>query len=242
MYCKNCGKQIINGSAFCKYCGTQLSSKKSNISKQSTNINAKSILAKNSDTSLNDTNNSNLQKAKFKCKNCGEVLKSFQSICPSCGLEIRGINSIDSIQELHNAIISVDAEPFPKNFSLFPSRREEFRIEEEDRRTQRKENIIKSFPIPNTKEDITEFLIYATSQMEDIELGDAWESKFNQAIEKAEIMFPDSPEIQKFLNKYENIKISKRITKRNKSFESNWPFILLFAMGAISIIFMYLGS
>lgn len=76
----------------------------------------------------------------YKCPNCGEILDAFVTNCPSCGYEIRGAKASDSVRQLFSQLDNVKSE-------------------------SEKANIIRHFPIPNTKEDIWEFLILASSNI-----------------------------------------------------------------------------
>ena len=85
--------------------------------------------------------------------------------------------------------------------------------------------VVRSFPIPNTKEDTIEFLTWAASNVnpqayalfsnsrsvdEDTALSDAWEAKLDQAYSKAKILFGSEPEFVAIDEVYETTK--KRIT------------------------------
>lgn len=113
--------------------------------------------------------------APHKCPYCGEIIEAYSLQCPSCGHELRNIGAVNSMKELAD------------------------RLEELDDDGAR-ELLVRSFPIPNTREDILEFLIMATSNIdenapygsEDEEnLAKAWIAKSEQAVQKAEMMIPD---------------------------------------------------
>ena len=76
-----------------------------------------------------------------KCPSCGEVLPSGILKCPSCGMEIRGAQSSDAAKDFFNQI---------------------------NRATtyQQRIDIIKTYPIPSTREDILLFLNRAKSEVE----------------------------------------------------------------------------
>lgn len=113
-----------------------------------------------------------------KCLNCGEPLSAFSVTCPSCGLEIRDRKTSKAIQEFA--------------VKLSQANGQEEKIE-----------VIYSFPVPNTKEDIFEFLILASSNVDgriNESLVDAWSVKLSQIYKKAELSFandPDFLEVQK---------------------------------------------
>ena len=128
----------------------------------------------------------------YKCPLCGEIINSFVPICPSCGYEIRGISNSDAVQG------------FAKKLDLV-------------RTTQEKVSIIRNFPIPNTKEDILEFMILAASNISDNlerDISDAWISKAEQAYQKAQIIFPNDKEFIRVQNIY--IQVGTKLTSQKK--------------------------
>lgn len=123
-----------------------------------------------------------------KCPNCGEVLAAFTPICPTCGYELRGAKASDSIREFTS------------------------KLEKAETDAQRI-ILLRNFPIPNTKEDIFEFMILASSNLcgtgtygaeNSVQQGefDAWLTKFEQSFQKAKLMFKDSPIFPEFQNLY----------------------------------------
>lgn len=103
-----------------------------------------------------------------KCPSCGAPLESFQARCPSCGHELNSVQVSSSIQ-------------------LF--------VKKIERANDLSEQIemIESFPIPNTKEDIFEFAIMAITKIKPngSKTNDAWETKLKQAYLKAQLAFDD---------------------------------------------------
>ncbi len=115
-----------------------------------------------------------------KCPNCGEIINSFESNCPSCGYEVRGAINSDAIQNFVFGLVRAKTQ-------------------------QEKILIIKNFPIPNTKEDILEFLILTSNNLDaplDDELSYAWQSKMEQAYQKAKLVFRNEKEFSNIKNMY----------------------------------------
>lgn len=124
-----------------------------------------------------------------KCPNCGEVLNSFVSICPACGFELRGKKNSDAVQQFATKLLQAET-------------------------TQQKVTIIRNFPVPNTKEDILEFMILASSNIvgeSNKEIFNAWIVKFEQCYHKAKLSFGNDSDFVKIKNIYEQT--SKQITK-----------------------------
>ena len=94
---------------------------------------------------------------------------------------------------------------------------------------------ISNFPIPNTKEDLIEFmtLCLSNSEAENFtasKIGKAWQNKFEQLIAKARIIIPNNPIAEDLIEQYE--------TKREISKEKNKNFLkwFLIAMAIMILI------
>lgn len=143
---------------------------------------------------VNDSNSTTQRKTTYdgeihKCPNCGEVLGSFVSVCPSCGYELRGAQSTNAI----------------KDFSL----KIEQAVSDEQKVT-----LIRNFPVPNTKEDIFEFMILASTNIageQQKKVFDAWLVKFEQSYQKAQLVIKDSSDMARIKAIYD--KTQKQIGK-----------------------------
>ena len=142
-----------------------------------------------------------------KCPNCGAVLNAFIKNCPACGYELRGVASTISVHE----------------FSLYY---------EKASNNAQKADLIRTYAIPNTKEDILEFVILASSNIDPTsytrggiivaggtsqqELSEAWMAKLEQAYHKAALLLPRSQEYSRIEAIY-NDKKKQLDNCRNKS-------------------------
>ena len=175
-FCINCGHQLPDGAKFCAECGSPV---------QATAQTQRKIVY---DGEIHE------------CPNCGERVAAFLANCPSCQYEFRGANSTGVVQRFAQKLQEIERQrsPFEKRSrvrNIIP------------KTDEKKINEIRSFPIPNTKEDILEFAILAASNIDLKAYGvnsetlyieransDAWLAKFEQAHQKARIMFGDRPE------------------------------------------------
>ena len=124
-----------------------------------------------------------------KCPNCGEILEAFAINCPSCGYELRGSSTTNAVQEFATKLNAVTTE-------------------------YQKANLIRAFPIPNTKEDIFEFMILASSNIDEHpnkDVFDSWVAKFEQCYEKAKLSFKQEADFIKIQAIYE--KTNKEIKR-----------------------------
>ena len=127
-----------------------------------------------------------------KCPYCGEILKSFTVHCPSCGYELRGTKTSSTINAFTTQLIQAES-------------------------TQKKVTIIRNFPIPNTIEDMFEFMILASSNIGEgtkKSISEAWEAKIEQTYQKACLTFKNTPEFLKIQEIYD---VSCQKIKDNKN-------------------------
>ena len=134
-----------------------------------------------------------------KCPNCGEILDSFILRCPTCGYELRDTVSAGAIREFAKKI-------------------------DEAYDDEQRARLIRNFSIPNTKEDILEFIILASTNANieymASEITDAWLTKLEQCHHKADLLLTDDPDYPKILDIYEkaykrfkSVKNKKKIRK-----------------------------
>ena len=186
--CNECGNKYSINSRFCPSCGTpKVKPKAKETEKIIEVIKCRKCGAKINDSNRFcpecgtpvietektpepqkvDTNKKNVS----KCPICGEFLPSDVLKCPSCGNEIHGREAVSSLIDFSREITLLDDE-------------------------KKKIEMIKLFPIPNNKEDITEFMYIATTNFDPKEYANqedsvarAWLIKIEQCYKKASIMF-----------------------------------------------------
>lgn len=109
------------------------------------------------------------------CTSCGAVLKSFEAICPACKNEIRGASTSKAVNEF---VAKLDN-----------CKNEKQKIE-----------LIRNFPIPNTREDVLEFTTmasanfdsrYYATHLEVEDLSDAWKSVIDRCYQKSKLLFKE---------------------------------------------------
>lgn len=194
MFCINCGSELPDNAKFCLQCGTKVGVTK------------------------NDGSEGEKRKQVFegeikKCPNCGEVLESFQTKCNACGYELRDIKSSKAVTEFSKKLEDIDNELEKENSKSFMSLigGNYFNgIMKRVDKAKKRANLISSFIIPNSKEEIFEFIILSSTNIqkkyfkklgvfgsgEDITefnankaVMEAWVSKMKQAYEKAKLSF-----------------------------------------------------
>lgn len=189
-FCINCGEKLIDGAKFCHSCGTSAIVMEQDNKGQRKQEYAGKIL---------------------KCPNCGSVITETTVICPDCGIHITGRSAVFSVQTFKEQLMAIEATRKTSNFM-------DIYTQSANPTDTQKLSLIRSFPIPNTIDDIQEFILLAIANI-DVKLSkhtksskfanflnsgnvnlsiqktisDAWVSKMQQAYQKAEISFPNDP-------------------------------------------------
>ena len=217
-FCKNCGTEIIDGAKFCHNCGCVVSNTSSYAGEQRQQEYSGKL---------------------YKCPGCGEVLKSFMTNCPACGLELRGAKASNAVREFALKLEAIETKRENKSGGLLSkiglSRNKSKTIDQ-------KISLIQGFPIPNTKEDILEFMILATANIDmaafgsfddnkdDIALSNAWLSKVKQAHSKARKVYGSDEDILQIEKLYEECVKDIRRQKRKRI------LMYFFVIGCIPIL------
>lgn len=153
-------------------------------------------------------------------------------IALNVGFEIRGKESSNSIKEFTFKLEKIDSKEMPdfkedksvikkifgKDFNE-EDEEEEAREKFEEQKKQQKANLIINYSVPNTKEDILEFMILACSNINvkqgiDDVVSKAWLSKLEQVYQRAQITMKNSNDFIQIKNIYDNKK--KEIKDKKK--------------------------
>ncbi len=140
-----------------------------------------------------------------KCPNCGSVVKSFSAFCSDCGHEFKNLEQSKAVKEFTEKLERLQSTNATKQII----------------------GLIETFSIPNSKEDLLEFLILASSNIDDTVLAvsgykslisgtkakkkivKAWIVKYEQAYSKAKMILQNTKEFSEIQEI--NVKIEKKI-------------------------------
>ncbi len=153
------------------------------------------------DLEKNNKKKTTVEGGVYKCPSCGEVISHDTLTCPSCNHEIRGRTVSSSIQDFFEKI---NLEMDEKN----------------------KIELVKTFPIPNNREDIIEFMLlasanfdaryYATNKNAD-SLAAAWLSKIDHCYQKGKLMFTNQADLIAIESIYNDVHSkTKSVEKANR--------------------------
>ena len=222
--CQKCGKFLMPGVKFCPACGEEQSN-------GSTKIAGKI----------------------FKCPSCGEVLEAFSVKCPACGYELRGTVAAGAVKELADKLNKIQS----RNIAVASGFSKLFNSNHLSSTDNQKIETIRNFVIPNNKEDIIELMIMAVSNINaaafnslpnnsmneshkksERAISEAWMAKYDQAIQKARISFPDDSALLGIENDYQN-KMNEVRKEKNK--RRNLILVIIIAWVAL-IVFCLIMS
>lgn len=223
-FCMNCGQRLPEGAKFCSNCGAATGEVKSETAQRKIVYDGEV----------------------HKCPNCGEIVDSFVLNCPSCGHEFRSSASTSLVQELASKLEAMEQQQEPRKRRTIKD--ELLRTNNLSKTDEQKISLIRSFVIPNTKEDILEFIILASSNI-NVELygesnltpenevlkavSDAWIAKFEQAYRKAQFSFSETPTFTQIKEVY--INKTNEINKQKKK-KTLVPLLALGVLLALSLL------
>ena len=191
-FCSKCGTPLTDGARFCASCGAPVAAAAPPppAAEKAANIR--------------------------RCPACGAEAPAMAAVCASCGNEFSNVQVANSVQSFFEKLDAVDREIFEKESAKEPAGGAlgaMFGVNEmvnifagPSAGEKRKISLIESFPIPNSKEDIFEFLFMAASRIKPLpkmigfgakatqseinsvkRMNEAWASKCQQAYNKAKI-------------------------------------------------------
>ena len=158
-----------------------------------------------------------------KCPQCRETINAFVPVCPSCGHEFRGSSATSIVHQLAVKL-------------------------EKTNDSRKRDELIRDFYIPNTREDILEFFILALSNIKTGGMNtNAWMVKLEQAYQKAKLSFGNTPEFQHLTELYcKAQKCKKRqvfgTITRSVSKSKILQCLLLGTIGCIMMVIGFFGG
>lgn len=253
MFCKKCGNKNDDDAVFCNKCGLK-------FKQNSSNDNISSV--KNEEKSSRKTV---YQGEINKCPNCGDTLESFETICSSCGHEIRSSKLSKALEKFSEELQVLEAKRTAKSTGQRIT--EFFGFGDKEDIDKQVINLIKNYVVPNNFEDLLEFLILACSNIDvtvatsenpgdvgvetEKELNDlkainnAWLIKASQVYQKASISSKGHSKFSSiesiYLNKINEInEVKVKETKKKKRNMRVFFIVLIIFMIGSSILIPFI--
>lgn len=158
-----------------------------------------------------------------KCPACGAMIQSFQTKCSDCGQEFNNIGANVSIGKLFEMLNACENERKDEGMSIGSAVggmfAKAYGLGGGDKIMEKKKSIISGFPIPNTKDDILEFLstaipnakkkgnMFTREKPENKshnDLAPTWKSKCEQIIMKAKFSMKEDKKTLEEIMVYAN--------------------------------------
>lgn len=211
-FCTNCGSNLSQGAKFCSICGNPVELV---------------------DTKKPSEERYTPQGKIMSCPNCGATINSLQAVCSYCGAYITGRGANITVQAFKEQLMEIEK---TRQDSISKSMWDVLSLTPSSADTQ-KLTLIKNFPIPNTIEEISEFMLLAVANI-DVSLSkntfrnrinsssgissatiswaisNAWVAKMEQVYNKALLSFPNEPIFknieQVYKSKMKELKLLKK--------------------------------
>ena len=225
-FCMNCGKQLPDGAKFCDVCGTATGQVSNQTNRQF-----------------------EYEGTIHKCPNCGDIIDAYESVCEACGYEIRDRKASNSIRELAAKIQEIERTRARTKQNPLKTLYFGQSITDTDKKIV---SLVSSFPIPNSKEDLYEFIVLSHSNINvdaydtggnqfkendaRLAISNAWKAKLEQAYQKAKLVFAGDQRMSDIQAMYDSV--HKSI---NKVKWKTWKIVgLLYAIiiGFLAIAFI----
>ena len=228
-FCRNCGTKLIENSKYCQKCGCSAGTETTDYSKKQQELAGKI----------------------YKCPRCGEILQAFEINCPACGHELRGTKASSAIKEFALKLEAIESRrEYEKPRGLFALIEAQQRVSKTDKQMI---SLIKSFSVPNSKEDMLEFMVLATSSMNmrtydssntnisksEKEINAAWFSKVQQVYEKAKRSYSTDSTFTEIKSLYD--RCNEEIKKSKKKGIVKWILLLGWMPALFAVIFIWIG-
>lgn len=148
----------------------------------------------------------------LKCPACGAIVAAFNGVCQECGYEFVEVDANYSSRQLYVALSNATT-------------------------TKQKQEIIETFPIPNTKADLLEFLTALKPRLLDTssEFTNSYLKKYTECIEKIKVSFMGDKQLKPFVDEFSKLK-RELLLRRLFAWVRKHPFITLL------VAFILIGS
>lgn len=206
-FCSNCGERLNAGAKFCHICGAKVG--------HTVQVDIPPV------SSPTNTQRQQEYVGKvYKCPNCGSVITQTTAVCPDCGMRLSGVSALSSVRDFNQQLMAIEAGRKKSKFM-------DLYTQSANPADTQKLTLIRNYPIPNTVEDVREFVLLAIANIDtklskntaagkmasmmnsgnvnltmQKTISDAWVAKLQQVYLKAEATFPFDPAFEQIKRMY----------------------------------------
>lgn len=154
-----------------------------------------------------------------KCPNCGATVDPSLAVCPVCGYSFTGIGPNKSMEKLSEQIAEINK---GRKRSFWDSVEPDVAVV----------SAIENFPVPNTKEDLVEFISSLSAKSIEGLYASAYRKKLDECLEKAKLSFPNDPAINQLMRNHK-FKEEQEEEKQKKFDRQYW--LLMIGLAALTV-------
>ena len=189
------------------------------------------------------------------CPSCGHTISSIDLFCPACGTSLEDTNASSAAQFLANSLSAIDSQREGVIRNLIRTAQDKM-----SEKAIQKAQMIKSFPVPNTKKDLLEFIHMAASSinvnvlldagnsnldrdslMSEKMLSETWLAKMESIYQKAKTLFSDDDDFSKIESVY-SVKIAEieklKVELKRKKNKANIGFLIMAVVLVLILVAM----
>lgn len=142
----------------------------------------------------------------LKCPSCGAQVVGGSALCPECGYAFSNVGANSSYEKLSAKLEAIEVAYRDKVSISIP-------LYGVSKKVKEKANVIRMFPVPNTRADLLEFLASMSAQISSMKqtqsmqlfeeqmMRKAYEAKYEECVNKARISFANDPDFAPYLQK-----------------------------------------
>lgn len=229
-FCVNCGTKLTLKTKFCPECGCKVENNDVTQTTEQRSPEPKPInppidsKPAQQNPVVENTSPINTQRQHefvgkvYKCPHCGNVVNQSDTVCSSCGNHLSGKQAIVSALDFQQQLLNIEMTRQDKKVGFWDQK------EALDATDKQMIALIKSYPIPNSIEDIVEFFHLAIGNIDvakskksvfntdgwdggsrERAISNAWVGKLQQIYKKAELFFPNEPEFVHIKEAYQDM-------------------------------------
>lgn len=142
----------------------------------------------------------------LKCPSCGAQVVGGSALCPECGYAFSNVGANSSYEKLSAKLEAIEVAYRDKVSFSIP-------LYGVSKKVKEMANVIRMFPVPNTRADLLEFLASMSAQIASLKQNESWqvyenammrnayEAKYKECVNKARISFANDPDFAPYLQK-----------------------------------------